>query len=267
MEELSLSKIIPADIGLTDSIADLTDYIKYGIKEGTCKFISGGNMLFLTDESGSRLMGVIDGEEKEYYLTYNASTKLEAVVTEYLPNLYEKEYGAIVVEDHEGSLYNLGAEIDFYSVLDKIELPSAAVMKIYAMAIDLNIFRDIEEFDNVVNKNPIATSNEGKQIGIGPVFMTPTGIMPGNEETAFPAMAYIHAKVKKIDAKIHSFTKNEFFVLTCEGVMCDFELLCSPGFMNENVKEGSVVTGYVLFRVEILETEKLEHETIKQTEN
>ncbi|MEZ4689305.1 MAG: hypothetical protein R3A12_03640 [Ignavibacteria bacterium] len=261
MESYTPMDVFPGDIGLSNDMNETTEYIKYGMENGICKISSKANMLFLTDESGSRLIGVLDGDQKEYYFTYEATTKLEAVISEYKPNLYDQETGAIVIEDSEGNLFNLCAEVDFYCLIEKMELPLEAEMSIYAMAMDINIFSDTAEFNSIVNKNPITTSPEGIPIGFGPVFMTPTGIMPGNEDISFPAMTYVHAIVKKVETKTHSFTKNEFFVLTCKGVTGDFELLCSPMYMNENVKEGSVVVGYVMFRVDILKARKIENET------
>lgn len=266
MESYSPMDVMPGDIGLTNDGNEIAEFIKYGMDKGMCKMNSEANMMILKDESGSRLICVLDGDQKEYYFTFEANTKLDAVITEYQPNLYDKETGAIVAEDHEGNTFKLCAELDFYSLLEKMELPSAAKMSIYAMALDINIFMDTDEFNSIVNKNPIATSPEGIPIGFGPVFMTPSGIMPGNEETYFPSMTYVHAVVKNIETKTHSFTKNEFFVLTCKGVMGDFELLCSPMYMNENVKEGSVVVGYVMLRAEVLETRKFEYEESEQSE-
>lgn len=252
MNYYSPVKVMASDTGLPEDTHSLAEYIKHKTQKGEMNFSSDGKLMFNVDQSGGMLICCLDDGNKEVYFGYDSDIEIEAVITEYFENIYGKENGAIAIDDKD-EWYRFCAELDFYIIEKKLELPAIARLRIHALALDVKFFKGKSEFDSFMNTEPVAVTNEGKSVYFGTDFMTPSGIMPGNEDKMFPAMSYIISEIKNIEKKANSFTNKEFYVLTCSLSFGDFELLCSLEIMNEDVKVGSIVQGYVMFRAEILE--------------
>lgn len=256
MENYSVLDIMANDVGIPADDKSQIEYLKDMVISGDIKFGNKSQLLIAVDKSGSKLMSSLENGFKEVSCGYNTEYTIEVKVSEYLKNVYDQNFGAIVIEDKNSEMFNLCAELDCYDEIERFELPVTAKLKIYAMAINVHVFKDKSEFDETINMNPLAKTKEGKDVKFGTTFLTPTGIMPGNEDTFFPSLTYVISKVNKVEKKINTVSKKEFFVLNCKGVFGDFELLCRPESINTEVKKGSVVTGFVVFRVEVADKQK-----------
>lgn len=252
MLDHSLLKILAEDVGMPGDKNELGRYFSYLSKRDLLINNLKINQHYIIDPSlGKLIVYLEDNMISEYHFSYESDITRKVILTEYTRNSFDQENGAVVVEGEKDYRFQFGADIDLYKESEPLVLPVEAEVKIYAMCLLMNFYRDKESFDKVANKEPIITAL-GTPAFFGTKFIYPTGLLPNDFDFSFPSLTYITAEVLDIKKKINTETENEFYVILCNSTLGEFELLCSPRFVNENMIIGGIADGTVLFRIQFI---------------
>ena len=250
-KQYSSLEVMANDTGMPDPDESLREYVIYLAENNLIHQTEDENVSYSVDKSKGKFVIFLQGESfPEFHYCYETEIRKQVILSDFYENHDGNDLGAVFAESTEGD-YGLCADLDFYKIVNINELPVKAEVKIYALALDVMFFKDKNEFDEVMKKNPLGISPSGNPIYIGSKFLSASGTIP-ESEAPFPSMAYLTAEILDVESRTNEFTKKEFYVLKCDGTIGEFELLCSPEFANENMRAGGVINGRVIFRMELM---------------